>query len=39
MKIKVYDEDGRTRDERETCFPSMGIDSPKQTKNRGTGTR
>ena len=22
-KIKIFDGDGRTRDERETCFPSM----------------
>lgn len=34
-KIKVYESDGRTRDERETCFPNA---FPKD-KMQGAGTR
>ena len=34
-KIKVFDGDGKTRDERETCFPSPRFEG----KNKGAGTR
>lgn len=34
-KIKVYNGEGRTRDERESCFPSMETNASKSTKNRG----
>ncbi len=32
-RVKIYENEGKTRDERETCFPS-----PKQ-ENKGAGTR
>ncbi len=34
-KIKIYDNEGRTRDERETCFPTMVKSMQNQIKNRG----
>ena len=37
MRIKVYQEDGKTRDERETCFPA--INERQKSENKGAGTR
>ena len=34
-KISVYDKDGRTRDERETCFPLTGKNGAKNVEIRG----
>ena len=31
-KINVYDREGRTRDERETCFPCIAENSVKNKK-------
>ena len=35
QKIKIFDGDGKSRDERETCFPNM----VKNTKRTGDGAR
>lgn len=32
-KIRIYDNDGKTRDERETCFPT----AVQTDKNKGAG--
>ena len=32
-KIRIYDNDGKTRDERETCFPTTA----QMDKNKGAG--
>ena len=32
-KIRIYDNDGKTRDERETCFPATA----QMDKNKGAG--